>query len=209
MDAETIRQALAHTIRRLYNRGLVSGVGGNASVILPERRAIVITPSGFFKGGVESGDLVTVSLDGMVLNGIKPSSDLLTHLTIYRLRKDVNAVVHGHPPAAVAMITSGLDIPALTPEHAVLVKSIKVIDFAPPGEEGASAISAAIDDKTDMIGVRNHGFFALGVDLHDAASKIEVIEESAKIYMGMRQLGRISRLSDEDIERIRRVYKKY
>jgi L-fuculose-phosphate aldolase len=205
---QALEDSLAHTIRRLYSRGLVSGVGGNASVILPGRKRLVITPSGYFKGGVESGDLVTVTLSGRIIGAGRPSSDLPTHLAIYRLRKDVNAVVHGHPPSAVAMMTAGIDLPTLTPEHAVLVRSVQVVDFVPPGKEGAEAISRVIDGKTDLVGVRNHGFFALGKDLHDAASKIEVIEESSKIYLGMRQLGRVSQLDEDQVARIRRVYRK-
>jgi L-fuculose-phosphate aldolase len=208
MSIEEAEEMLAHTIRRLYNRGLVSGVGGNASVILKGRKEIIITPSGYFKGGVEKGDVLKVSIEGKLLQNGNPSSDLPTHLTVYRAREDVNAVVHGHPPIAVAMITAGIDIPAMTPEHSVLIRDIRVIDFAPPGEECAKAISAVLDKDTDVIGVKNHGFFALGKDLHDAASKIEVIEETAKIYTAMRQFGRISALSKSEIERIRKVYAK-
>jgi len=208
MSVDDAEEMLAHTIRRLYNRGLVSGVGGNASVILPNRKEIIITPSGYFKGGVEKGDVLRVSIEGKVLQKGRPSSDLPTHLAVYRARHDVDAVVHGHPPIAVAMITSGIDIPAMTPEHSVLIKSIRVIDFAPPGAECAKAISEVLDEETDVIGVKNHGFFALGKDLHDAASKIEVLEETAKIYAAMRQFGRISYLSNNEIERIRKVYEK-
>ncbi|MEM3637092.1 MAG: class II aldolase/adducin family protein [Conexivisphaerales archaeon] len=208
MSTGQASEVLAHTIRRLYNRGLVSGVGGNASLILPGRKEIVITPSGFFKGGVEKGDVLRVSIEGKLLQKGRPSSDLPTHLTVYRMRNDVNAIVHGHPATAVAMITSDVEIPAMTPEHAVLISRIKVIDFVPPGKECADAVGKVLDRETDVIGVKNHGFFAFGKDLHDAASKIEVIEETARIYAAMRQFGRVSSLSSEEIERIRRVYKK-
>ena len=59
-----LKTDLARTIRRLYERGLVSGVGGNASVLLPSRKEIMITPAGYFKGGVAEGDLVRVSIEG-------------------------------------------------------------------------------------------------------------------------------------------------
>ncbi|MEM0117851.1 MAG: class II aldolase/adducin family protein [Conexivisphaerales archaeon] len=208
MSTEKASEVLAHTIRRLYNRGLVSGVGGNASLILPGRKEIIITPSGYFKGGVEKGDVLRVSIDGKLLQKGIPSSDLPTHLVVYRMREDVNAIVHGHPAKAVAMITSDIEIPAMTPEHAVLIKAIKVIDFAAPGRECAEAVQKVLDRETDVIGVKNHGFFAFGKDLHDAASKIEVLEETARIYSSMRQFGRVSPLSKEEVERIRRVYKK-
>src|SRR5579863_2711798 len=101
-----LERDLARTIRRLYERGLVSGVGGNASVLLPSKRQMLITPSGYFKGGIAQGDLVKVSLEGKVVGKGKPSSELPTHLAAYRIRKDVGAVVHGHPSTAVALVTA-------------------------------------------------------------------------------------------------------
>ena len=200
-----LEEELAHTIRRLYQRGLVSGVGGNASVLLPSGREILITPSGYFKGGVAEGDLVKVSLRGRVIGGGRPSSELATHLAAYRARNDVKAVVHGHPPTAIALMTAGIRIPPMTPEHAVLVRAFEVVDFAPPGEPGARAVQDLLK-RCDLVGVKKHGFFSLGADLHEAASRIEIIEESAKIYLVASQFGKVPVLSEKDLKRIRSSY---
>jgi len=204
-ETRKIETDLAHTIRRLYERGLVSGVGGNASVLLPPGRQILITPSKYFKGGVAEGDLVRVSIQGKVFGKGKPSSELATHLEVYRLRKDVKAVVHGHPPTAVALITAGVSIPVMTPEHAVMVQRLSVVDFAPPGEAGAKAVMGALK-LCDVVGIRNHGFFSLGSDLHEAASRLEVLEESAKIYLAGQQVGGVSGLGREALGEIRKGY---
>src|SRR5580658_4119567 len=167
---ERLESDLARTIRRLYERGLVSGVGGNASVILPSKREILITPTGYFKGGVAEGDLLRVSLEGKkekrknVLGKGKPSSELPTHLAAYRVRKDVGAVVHGHPPTAVALITAGVTVPSMTPEHAVMIRRLEVVGFAIPGEAGARAVEDSLK-RCDVVGIVNHGFFSLGPDL--------------------------------------------
>lgn len=196
---------LAHTIRRLYERGLVSGVGGNASVLLPSGKEMLITPAGYFKGGVAEGDLVRVSLRGKVSGKGRPSSEFATHLEAYRVRKDVKAVVHGHPPTAVALVTAGITIPPMTPEHAAMIRSMEVVDFALPGERGARAVKEQLK-RCDLVGIRNHGFFSLGSNLHEAASRLEVLEESAKIYLVVRQLGRVSTLREDDAEKIRDSY---
>jgi len=180
-------------------------VGGNASVLIPSEERILITPAGYFKGGVAEGDLVKVSLKGKVVGRGRPSSELATHLAAYRVRKDVRAVVHGHPPTAVALVTAGVPIPVMTPEHAVMVRRLEVVDFAPPGQEGASAVTAQLK-KCDVVGIRNHGFFSLGRDLHEAASRLEVLEESAKIYMAGRQVGGVSGLSASQLKKIRENY---
>jgi len=207
MKEETTRleRDLAHTIRRLYERGLVSGVGGNASVLVSSGKQILITPSKYFKGGVAEGDLVRVNLQGKVVGKGNPSSELATHLEAYKLRKDVKAVVHGHPPTAVALITAGVSIPVMTPEHAVMVRRLKVVDFAPPGEAGAKAVRTALK-LCDVVGIRNHGFFSLGSDLHEAASRLEVLEESAKIFLAGQQVGGVSGLKRKVLREIREGY---
>ena len=150
-----LERDLARTIRRRYERGLVSGVGGNASVFLPSKRQILITPSGYFKGGLAEGDLVRVSLEGKVIGKGKPSSELPTHLAAYRVRKDVGAVVHGHPPTAVALVTARVTIPSMTPEHAVMIERLEVVGFAAPGESGARAVEESLK-RCDVGGIRNH-----------------------------------------------------
>ena len=200
-----LERDLARTIRRLYDRGLVSGVGGNASVLLPSKRQILITPAGYFKGGVAEGDLVRMDLEGKVLGRGKPSSEVPTHVAAYRVRKDVAAVVHGHPPTAVALITAGMHLPTMTPEHAVVAGRLEVIDFAVPGTAGAKAVEDQLR-RCDVVGIRNHGFFSLGGDLHEAASRLEVLEESAKIFLVARQYGGVSGLSDEEVRKVREAY---
>ena len=200
-----LERDLARAIRRLYERGLVSGVGGNAGVLLPARIGILITPAGYFKGGVAEGDLVRVSLGGKVVGKGRPSSELPTHLTAYGVRKDVDAVVHGHPPTAVALVTAGIVIPAMTPEHAVMVRRLEVVDFAAPGEAGARAVEGPLK-RCDVVGIRNHGFFSVGKDLHEAASRLEVLEESAKIYLAGLQVGGVAGLKQVEIDGIRENY---
>lgn len=205
MTEENLEKDLARTIRRLYERGLVSGVGGNASVLLQPKKEILITPAGYFKGGVAEGDLVRVSLRGGVIGKGRPSSELATHLEAYRLRDDVKAVVHGHPPTAVALVTAGVKIPVMTPEHAALVENLEVVGFALPGEPGARAVRGSLR-TCDVVGIKNHGFFSLGGDLHEAASRLEVIEESAKIYLAGLQVGGIPGIGEAIAKEIRENY---
>lgn len=205
--ASTARLAdeLASTIRRLYERGLVSGVGGNASVVIRPKRQVLITPAGYFKGGVARGDIVKVSLRGKVSGRGAPSSELPTHLLAYRQRGDIGAVVHAHPPNAVGLITAGMKVPVMTPEHAVMVRRLETVGFAVPGAEGAAAVAERLK-RCEVVGVRNHGFFSLGKDLHEAASRLEVLEESAKVYLAGRLAGGVSGLSEEEQRRVRGAY---
>lgn len=172
---------------------------------MPSKKEILITPAGYFKGGVAEGDIVRVTLGGKVLGKGKPSSELATHLSVYRVRKDVGAVVHGHPPSAVALITAGVSIPTMTPEHAVMIKRLEVVDFAVPGLPGARAVESSLKD-CDVVGIRNHGFFSLGRDLHEAVSRLEVLEESARIYLASLRVGGASGLGQDALKEIREKY---
>ena len=99
------REAVVEVGRRLWTRGLVGGSEGNVSVRLGA--LVLATPSGACKGFLAPGDLVVTDLGGQPLSGQgRPSSELRMHLRIYRLRDDVRAVVHAHPPTATGYAPS-------------------------------------------------------------------------------------------------------
>lgn len=79
-DVNRLEKELAHTIGRLYQRGFVSGVGGNTSALLSSGKDILITPAGCFKGGVAEGDLMKASSRGRVISKRQLSSGLAARL---------------------------------------------------------------------------------------------------------------------------------
>jgi len=118
------RQTLADVMKKLYSRGLISVYGGNASMVLSDDNALLITPSGFNKENLREEDLVKVDfVSGEVLGEGKPSSELKTHISVYKANSTVHAVVHAHPPTLVGLCTSGFDFGIYTPEQALLVVS--------------------------------------------------------------------------------------
>ena len=92
------------------------------------------------------------------------------------------------------------------PEHAALVQNFEIVDFALPGEQGARAVRESLR-TCDVVGIKNHGLFSLGGDLHEAASRLEVIEESAKIYLAGLPVGGIPGIGSADAKKIREGYK--
>ena len=84
----------------LHERGFVAATDGNLSVRL-DRQSILITPTGISKGMMQPQDLVVVDIEGHKLAGRRSvSSEIAMHLLIYKMRPDINAVVHAHPPVA-------------------------------------------------------------------------------------------------------------
>lgn len=202
------RQKLADVMKRLYGRGLISIYGGNASVLLDDNSAVLITPSGFNKENLREEDLVKVDfVSGTAFEG-KPSSELKTHMSIYKASSVVRAVVHAHPPTLVGLCTSGFDFGVYTPEQALLVGKPGVIDFC-LGERLAETVSALAGTTCQAVVVKNHGVFSWGKDLTEAYAKIEILEEAAKMVVaGGSVVGSgMSPLSREQVENIIQNYK--
>jgi L-fuculose-phosphate aldolase len=104
------RLAIVEFGRLLHSNGFVAATDGNLSVRLDERR-LLVTPTYMSKGRMRASDLVIVDYDGNRLAGKRNvSSEIGMHLLIYRLRPDVQGIVHAHPPTATGFAASGMDL---------------------------------------------------------------------------------------------------
>jgi len=205
---QSARQTLTEVMKKLYSRGLISIYGGNASMLLRDDNALLITPSGFNKENLREEDLVKVDFaSGKVLGEGKPSSELKTHMSIYKVNPTVHAVVHAHPPTLVGLCTSGFDFGVYTPEQALLVGKPMAINFC-MGEELAQRVSA-LTGTCQAVVVKNHGVFAWGPTIMEAYAKIEILEEAAKMVVAGSAMGGfiVSSLSDEQVLDILKNYK--
>jgi len=103
-----LRRDLVRFGRMLHSLGFVAATDGNLSVRLDADR-VLVTPTGFSKGMMRPEDMVVVDLHGKKLSGAySPSSEIVMHLTIYRMRPDVGAVVHAHPCTATGFASAGI-----------------------------------------------------------------------------------------------------
>ncbi|AFL88070.1 ribulose-5-phosphate 4-epimerase-like epimerase or aldolase [Terriglobus roseus DSM 18391] len=103
----------------LVRRGLVLYTFGNASGIDRNENLVVIKPSGVDYDKLRPEHMVVCNMDGKIVEGdLRPSSDLATHLEIYRSFPQIGGVVHTHSKNATAWAQSGRDIPALGTTHA-------------------------------------------------------------------------------------------
>jgi L-ribulose-5-phosphate 4-epimerase len=103
----------------LARRGLARFTFGNASAVDREHGLVAIKPSGVAYDSLEPDDLVVVDLDGQVIDGtLRPSSDLPTHLVLYRAFGSIGGVVHTHSHYATVWAQSQREIPCLGTTHA-------------------------------------------------------------------------------------------
>ncbi|MDX2441944.1 MAG: class II aldolase/adducin family protein, partial [Desulfobacterales bacterium] len=96
---ETERKAVVRFGLKMVESGLTTGTGGNLSIIDRSSGRVAVSPSGIEYAGLKPEDVVLTDLDGNIQEGdCKPSSELGFHLSVYRQRQDVQAVVHTHSP---------------------------------------------------------------------------------------------------------------
>jgi L-fuculose-phosphate aldolase len=197
------REDLVRFGKLLHEQGFVSATDGNLSVRLGPG-AILCTPSGVSKGFMSPEDMVIVDMQGRQLGGeLRRSSEILMHLTIYRVRPDVNAVVHAHPCTATGFAAAGmaLDQPVCS-EVVITLGAVPLAEYATTGTPELSESLMPFLPDYDAILMANHGVVAYGADLMTAYHKMEAVEHFAKIMLVTKQLGRQVNLTEEDIAKL-------
>lgn len=184
---------------------MVAGQDGNVSVRLPGDR-VLITPAGLSKVDVTPASLVEVTGDGRAVGRGEPSSEMAVHLASYRMRLDVMAVVHAHPPTATGFAVAGqpLEAEALA-ELAYNVGPVPLVPYEAPGSTALGEAVAAALRTADVVLLANHGAVAVGPTLTVALQRMESVEHAARILLTARLLGGVTRLTPEQTEELHRA----
>ncbi len=194
----------------LHSSGFVAGMDGNLSVRL-DRNRILVTPTAMSKGMMRPSDLVIVDAEGHKIAGRRNvSSEIGMHLLIYRLRQDINGIVHAHPPTATGFAASGLALDR--PLICELVVGLGCIPLAKYGTPGTSELADALEPlvpQYDAILMANHGVVAYGEDLQSAYMKMETVEHFAKVALVAHLLGHEQPLQEEEVAKLLVARSKY
>jgi len=202
MTERETRLEICEIGRRLYAKGLIAGADGNISVRLPRGR-LLTTPSGCSKGFMRPEDIVVTDLEGRPLGGGKPSSEIRLHLAVYRKRPDAQAVVHAHPPKAVAFTVAGVSLEqCVMPEVLVYIGVIPTTRYATPSSAEGPQVIEELIEKHDALLLDRHGAVTVGRDLCEAWERMEKLEHFAEIVLTARQLGAVKTLSADELERL-------
>jgi L-fuculose-phosphate aldolase len=181
---ETARADLTLYGRKLAEKGLVAGPGGNTSARVGD--VVYMKASGAALEDATEEDYIGVSLKtGDVVDGSKkPSCEILMHLGIYLARQDVNAVVHTHAPLSIGVASTGKTIPPMFPDFVGLLgREIALVPYIiPAGSEMANAVVAAIRGHVAVL-MANHGVVTVGWNVREAYFRTLVVEDAAKTYL--------------------------
>lgn len=178
--------------RKSVAAGLVIGSGGNLSARLPGADECVVTASGTWLDELDRDSFSVVRIStGEVLGGHPvPSSEALLHLASYRVRPDVNAIVHLHPQTSVLLAALGHPIRLLTIDHAYYVREVATTPFVQSGtQELADVGAAAVAGGCNCVVLGHHGCSVLADTVELAHKRAANLEEAARATLAMLQLG--------------------
>lgn len=195
-DLNEMRERVCAANCALPQHGLVKFTWGNVSEVCRELGRIVIKPSGVDYDQLTPGNMVVTDLDGKVVEGnLNPSSDLMTHVALYKAWPEIQAVVHTHSTEAVGWAQSGRDIPFYGTTHAdyfygpiPCARSLTEAEVTSAYEQETGAVIVEEFARRGLnpvavpgIVVRNHGPFTWGKTPDQAVYHSVVLEEVARM----------------------------
>ena len=197
------RQELVHFGKLLHEHGYVAATDGNLSVRL-DGQSVIITPTCISKGMMRPQDLIVVDMDGHTLAGRRGvSSEVAMHLLIYKMRSDVNAVVHAHPPVATGYAAAGIPLnPAIVCEAVIGLGAVPLAPYATPGTSALADVLRPLIPEHQAILMANHGAVTYAEDLLRAYLKMELVEHFARISLVTKLLGHEQLLTAHEIENL-------
>ena len=191
-----LKQGVFEANLELVQKGLVVSTFGNASGITRDRKYVVIKPSGVDYNALTVEDLVVTDLEGNLVEGtLRPSSDLPTHLILYRSFPKVGGVAHTHSTFATSWAQAGLEIPCFGTTHAdyfhgpvPVTESMKADEIEEEYERNTGKVIvrrfADLDPaKFPSVLVSGHGPFSWGSSAPEAAHTAVLLEEIARIAL--------------------------
>lgn len=185
---EELKKEVVKIAKEADQSGLCKHKSGNFSIRDKETGYVVVTPAAVDRAELTYHDICVVDLDANVIEAVtdlKPTSELLMHLEIYKTREDVGAVVHTHSRIATSFAVVNKPIPAIIYECATLGLKDAMIPVAPYGRPGTRELSNSIIEpikRSDCILLEAHGTVAVDSEPKNALLKAHYIEELAEVY---------------------------
>lgn len=205
MTKQQISEFIVEVARRLHARNMLAAADGNISFRLSDDE-ILITPSGISKAFMQPEDMAIITLDNRILQG-KPSGERLMHLEVYKNCPEAKAVVHAHPPTAVAWSIARPDLKELPSESLSEVilacGSIPFIPYARPGSLDMGTVLTPYLPHQRAFILSRHGALTWGEDLDEAWRGMERIEHSAEMLWKAQTLGGLTSLPAEELSALR------
>jgi L-fuculose-phosphate aldolase len=206
--ADEVKEDLLWVAQESLRTNLVHGTAGNFSARLPDGN-VVMTPSSLPYETMTLDDLVVVDLDANVLEGKNsPTTEKMLHLACLKAYDDIHSVIHCHAKFCTMFALTRQPIPCVIEEVEVFVGGdVPVAGYEFTGsQELADEVSKWVGDRAAVL-MANHGLLTVGKNPKDALKIANLVELTAEIIWGAKQLGEIVPLPDSTREKMAPYYK--
>ena len=203
-----LKEELLQLHLELPRNNLVVWTGGNVSARDPETGLVVIKASGIRYEEMRPEHMVVLDLDGKMVEGnFKPSSDVYSHLYIYKHRPDVFGVVHTHSVYATAFAAVNRPIPVvLTAIADEFGGPIPCGGFALIGDDAIGKVVVDSIGKSPAVLLKNHGVFTIGKNARAAVKAAVMTEDNAKTVWLALQIGIPDEIPQDDVDKLHQRY---
>lgn len=207
-NEHSLRERIVTHGRSLFDRGLAAGSSGNISVRLDD--GWLLTPTDSCLGRLDPARLSKLDWNGKLVSGDPPSKEAFLHRAIYSERAGANAIVHLHSTYSAAVsCMDGLDhascLPPLTAYFVMKVGRLPLVPYHRPGDTAlADAIRETVRTHAALL-LANHGPIVSGVSLDAAMYATEELEETAKLFLLLRNAP-VRALTAAQIDELRTVF---
>ena len=210
MILEKEREQVIEYSLKLLSEGLTNGTAGNVSIFNREKGMVAISPTGVSYSELTPEMISIVDLDGKLIEGLKPSSELEMHMILYRNREDVNAVIHTHPVYTTVLACLRQDLPAIDYMIAVTgATKVKCAEYASYGtKELAENAYKAMGSSLAVI-LANHGLTTAGKDIANAFNITVQVEYISNLYIKAKNIGEPIILPDNEMNSMLERFKTY
>ena len=193
----------------LFSRGLTFGSTGNISVRLADG-GWLMTPTNASLGKLDPGRLSKFDAEGRFLSGDAATKEAFLHFCMYGQRSDARAVVHLHSTHAVAVsLLADIDprdaLPPLTAYFVMRVGRLPLAPYFPPGDEALARAVESLAGEHHAVLLANHGPVVAGTSLANAQYATEELEETAKLFLMLRNQP-IRPLTPDQVDELRRRF---
>ena len=195
--------------RKIIEYGKLCGVknftpGYSGNISARYGKGMLITASGSSNGYLKNNEIVYTDFEGKSFEkGKKPSSEKLLHAAIYKLRPEINFVIHVHAPYLSSFASAGKDLmEPIMAENVFYFGGIPLAEYALPSTQELVDNTVKFFDKYDAVLMANHGFIVASKTLEDAYMKLELAESYAQVVLNTKLLGGAKILTKEEAQEI-------
>ena len=191
MTDTATRDKIARLGKSIFDRGLTAGSSGNISVRVDD--GWLMTPTGSSLGDLDPARISKLDGTGKLVGGDAPTKESFLHVAMYEQRPKAGAVVHLHSVHSVAVscmanIDAANVLPPLTAYYVMRIGTLPLVPYYAPGDLDLARAVREMASSHHAVLLANHGPVVAGSSLEDAVYATEELEETAKLFLLLKEM---------------------